>query len=69
MIFIPKTRVTFEHVCSEIDDHDVIYGVTHPCQTWSMPHITLIKWLHIIYIQVSSSLDHYNYTTAILQET
>ena len=60
MIFVPKTMVTFEHVCNEVDGRDVIYGVTQRCQTWSIPYITLIKQWTTISIPTSSSLYHYN---------
>ena len=39
--------------------------VTLPCQTWSMPNMTLIKWWHSISIPVASYLDHY--TTGMIQ--
>ena len=37
----------------------MICGVSHPCHALHMPHVILIQWCASIYIQVSSSLDHY----------
>ena len=38
----------------------MVCGVIHPCQTWSMPHITLIDKWDSISIHLASSLDNYN---------
>ena len=58
-LLIPISRVTVEYVLGLVGGHDMVCGVIHPCQTLSMPHIILIKWLHSISITVSSSLHHY----------
>ena len=41
--FLPKTRVTAEHIRGAVGGHAVGCKVIHPCQTWSIPQITLIK--------------------------
>ena len=33
MILAVKTGIKAEHVCGEVDGHDMVYGVTHSCQT------------------------------------
>ena len=43
MVLVLITRVKAEHVCSEVDGHAVVCGVTHPSQMWSMPHKILIN--------------------------
>ena len=71
MVSILKTRVIFEHVYSEVGGHVVVYGVTHPCQMWSMVHVsynTHKRWATILY------LHHHPWTTTpmtrtIVQET
>ena len=50
------------HVFGLVGARSMLYGVAHPCQTLSMPSITLPKWWASIFIQVAWSLDHY--TTA-----
>ena len=57
----PTTSVTDDHIWGVLGGHDVVCGVVNPCQTWSIPHITLIGKCDSISIPVSSSLD--NYTT------
>ena len=61
-LVLPISSVRSDYVLGVVGFHDVVCGVIHPCQMWSIPHIISIKWLHIISIQVWSSLDHYNYT-------
>jgi hypothetical protein len=58
-LFFPKTKVTAENVQGVVGGHAVVCGVIHPCQMWSMPHVTLIKQWGSISIHVSSSLDYY----------
>ena len=53
------TRVTAEHVRGVVGGHDMVCGVIHPCHTWSMPHITLIKQWNSMSIRVPSYLYHY----------
>ena len=43
------TRVTADHVWGVVGGHTVFYGVIHPYQTWSMPHIKPIKQWYRIY--------------------
>ena len=53
-------RVTIEHFWSVVCGHAVEWGVIHPCHTWSMPHITLIKQLYISNcIVILPPLHHY----------
>ena len=59
-LFIPKTRVTTEHVWGVVVGHAVVNGVIHPCQTCYITHITLTKQWDSTYIHESLSLDHYN---------
>ena len=60
-IMVTNTTVIAEHIWGVVGGHDNVCGVIHPCQTWSMPHITLIdKWDNIS-IHLSSSF--YKYTT------
>jgi len=33
---------TAEHICGVVGGHAVVCGVINPCQTWPMPHMTLI---------------------------
>ena len=54
----PSTRVTADDVRGVVGGHDEVCGVIHPCQMWSIPHVTLIKQCDIISIPVSSSLGH-----------
>ena len=64
LLVLPINRVRAEYVMGVVRGHTMVYRLIHPCQTLSMPHITpRIKWLYIISINVSSSLDHYDYTT------
>ena len=58
-LFFPKTRVTAEHEWGVVGGNDVVSGVIHHYQTLSMYHITVMKQWDSIYIQVSSSLEHY----------
>ena len=55
-----RKRLTPEDDLSVCGDHAVIYGVMVPCQTFFMPHITLIQHWVSIYIHVSMSLDHHS---------
>ena len=43
-----RTRVTSEHVLVVVGGHAMVCGLIHPCQTYSMPHITFIKQLDSI---------------------
>ena len=54
-----RTMVTADHVRGAVGVYSVLCGMIYPCQIWSMPHITFIKWWDIIPRHVSSSLDHY----------
>ena len=63
LLILPIYSVTVEHVWGLVRGHAVVCGVIHPSQTWLKPHITIRKRLRTISIQVSSSLDHYSYTT------
>ena len=35
-------KKTAEHICGVVGGHAVVCGVINPCQTWPMPHMTLI---------------------------
>ena len=51
-------RNTPEHTLQVVGYRSVVYGVVHPCQILSMPHITLSKQWDSISIDASSSFDH-----------
>ena len=54
-----QARVTADDVRGVVGGHDMVCVVVHPCQMWSIPHISLIKQCDSISIPVSSSLGHY----------
>ena len=54
-----KTRVTTDHIMGVLGGNVVVCKIIQHCQTWSMPHITLIKQWDSISIHVLSSLDYY----------
>ena len=56
---VPRDSIPAKHVWVVVRGYDVVNGAGHPCQIFSMPYITLSKQWDGIYIQVSSSLDHY----------
>ena len=58
-LLVPKNRVIAYHVLGVVGGDAVLCGVIHPCQMWSVPHITLIKQWDNISMYASSSLDHY----------
>ena len=59
MLLVPICSVTAEYTQGVVCGHVVFWEMIHPCQTWSMTDITLLKWWDTISIFASLSLDHY----------
>ena len=43
MLLDSTTSVKADHAWGVAAGDDVVCGVIHPCQTWLIPHITLMK--------------------------
>ena len=59
-LLVPISMVKAEHVWGVVGGYAMVCGMIQAFQTWSMPHVKLIKWSDNIFIPVSSSLNHYN---------